>query len=228
MSVLIYCLCGKLGPSFRNCQQEADKTLHTTKSVQEAIVATDMASCSQQPLNIWRVIWTSQFFAIWNSGSNFRFCGRIQKLLRHWSNSTYQTLTLRPQTVLEVVYFTFWWLYLGQRLDHVRYLALLSAISDWRCSNANESAAGWEGTQLTLSSPPLATYGKVRVLTSSSFETKVREKFGTVNFEEDNWTKCTHPRIQDKILHQKTSPLDVLAVSKLWCAHLKDHLLWPY
>lgn len=116
MPVLIYCLCGKLGPSFRNCQHEADKILHTTNSVQEVIVATGMASCSQQPINIWRAIWTSQFFVIWNSGYSFRFCGRIQKLLRHWSNSTSQTLTLRPQKDLEVVYFIFWCLYLGQTI----------------------------------------------------------------------------------------------------------------
>lgn len=99
MSILIYCLSGKLGPSFRNCQHEEDKTLHTTKSVQEVTVVTGMASCSQQPVDIWRVIWTFQFFAILYSGYNFRFWGRIQKLLRHWSNSTSQTLTLRPQNL---------------------------------------------------------------------------------------------------------------------------------
>lgn len=80
---------------------------YTAKSVQGVTGATGMASSSQQSVNIWSVIWTFQFFAIWNSRYNFRFWGRMQKLLRHWSNSSSQTLTLRPQNGLEVVCFTF-------------------------------------------------------------------------------------------------------------------------
>lgn len=230
MSILIYCLSGKLGPSFRNCQHEEDKTLHTTKSVQEVTVVAGMASCSQQPVDIWKVIWTFQFFAILYSGYNFRFWGRIQKLLRHWSNSTSQTLTLRPQKSLEVVHFNFWCLYLGQTIRPCQVPG--PSLHQSRIGGGSSACEpGREGTLAgrghhSLPFPPLATSGKVRVLTSSSFETKVREMFGTVNFEEDNWRSCIHPRIQDKKLPQK--PLDVLAVSRLWCAHFKHLLLWPH